>query len=130
MSIKKFQTTLNGLPVWTRRLLFPQINRLSNIFQFDVLAKDSKVWYSRHCFPSEPVFVPALGGSEEDDGVILSAVVGTRGKKSFLLILDAKTFDEVTRAVIDCQVTHSLHGMFHHKSPITPGSVKRAWPEA
>ncbi|XP_031562026.1 beta,beta-carotene 15,15'-dioxygenase-like [Actinia tenebrosa] len=102
---------------------------LNQIVKIDVLAKTTKYWDKKYCYPSEPVFIPALGGSDEDDGVIVSAVVGTNGKKSFLLILDAKTFDEVARAIIDRPVAHSLHGMFQPNSPITPGVVKRAWVE-
>ena len=43
----------------------------------------------------EPIFVADREGTEEDDGACLSGVLdGTRGR-SYLLCLDARTFEEV-----------------------------------
>lgn len=102
---------------------------LNQLVKVDVLAKEARFWYEENCYPSEPVFVAAPGAENEDDGVVMSSVVGVRSKKSFLLVLDAKTFQELARAVVDCRVAHSLHGVFRPKSPVTPGQCKRAWAE-
>uniref|UniRef100_A0A667ZZN7 Beta-carotene oxygenase 1, like n=1 Tax=Myripristis murdjan TaxID=586833 RepID=A0A667ZZN7_9TELE len=62
------------------------------------------------CYPSEPVFVASPGAVEEDDGVILSSVISTDSKISpFMLVLDAKTMQEVARASIDANVHMDLH---------------------
>jgi len=54
--------------------------------------------------PGEPTFLPDPEGIEEDDGVHLSVVLdGTKGK-SYLLVLDARTFDEVRRADMEIVV--------------------------
>jgi carotenoid cleavage dioxygenase-like enzyme len=42
--------------------------------------------------PSEPSFVPRPGSTDEDDGVVLSTVLGNEEGTSYLLILDAKTW--------------------------------------
>lgn len=60
--------------------------------------------------PSEPIFLPDPGGIEEDDGVLLSVVLdGTKGK-SYLLVLDARNFDEVGRADMEIVVPFGFHG--------------------
>ena len=66
-----------------------------------------KMWFEAGSLPGEPVMVPRpLSGKEdggredemkEDDGVVLSLVVGADGS-SFLLILDAETMEEIARA--------------------------------
>uniref|UniRef100_A0A667HCY6 Beta-carotene oxygenase 1 n=1 Tax=Lynx canadensis TaxID=61383 RepID=A0A667HCY6_LYNCA len=66
-----------------------------------------------HCWPAEPLFVPMPGAKDEDDGIILSAIVSTDPQKlPFLLVLDAKSFTELARASIDAEVHLDLHGLF------------------
>ncbi|KAK7100696.1 beta,beta-carotene 15,15'-dioxygenase-like [Littorina saxatilis] len=65
--------------------------------------------------PGEPVFVPKPGAKAEDDGVILSPVLSNLpNTPSYLLVLDAKTFKEVGRAIAPCDVkmAMSFHGSF------------------
>lgn len=60
--------------------------------------------------PGEPIFLPDPDGVEEDDGVLLSVVLdGTRGK-SYLLCLDARSFEELGRADMDTVVSFGFHG--------------------
>ena len=60
--------------------------------------------------PGEPVFLPDPDGKDEDDGVCLSVVLdGTKGK-SHLLVLDAKTFEELGRAEMEVVVPFGFHG--------------------
>src|SRR3954452_23567092 len=58
----------------------------------------SKCWSEPGCYPGEPVFVERPDGTAEDDGVILSVVLDANAERSFLLILEARTFEEVARA--------------------------------
>ena len=74
--------------------------------------KEVLVWDVENCYPSEPVFVPNPNAESEDDGVILSAVVGVRGQRSFLLILDGKTMKEVARAYVPTKLILLIHGEF------------------
>lgn len=102
---------------------------LNQLIKVDVLGKEAKKWHEPNCYPSEPVFVAAPGATAEDEGVIISSVVGVHGKKSFLLVLDASTFHEIARATVLCPMAHSLHGMFRPRSPALLGQCRKAWAE-
>ena len=83
---------------------------LSHLAKVDVDTKETAIWKEEHCFPSEPVFVAAPNAKEEDDGVVLSIIVGVLGKPSFLLFLDGKTFKELARAVVPFRLAMTFHG--------------------
>lgn len=85
---------------------------LNQLVKLDTKLKEKKTWYEPDCYTSEPVFVQRPGAKDEDDGVILSNVVGTRGQKSFLVVLDASSFEELARATIPNRIPVSSHGMF------------------
>ncbi|GAW13092.1 hypothetical protein ANO14919_024700 [Xylariales sp. No.14919] len=64
--------------------------------------------------PGEAIFVPRpnqLGDGDEDDGVLLSVVLDGFGKTSYLVCLDAKTMEELGRAVCDWAIGHGFHGL-------------------
>ena len=61
---------------------------------------------------SEPIFVKAPHGKEEDDGVVLSCVVNVCDQTTSLLVLDAKDFKELGRAVIPGATPATFHGSF------------------
>jgi beta,beta-carotene 9',10'-dioxygenase len=67
-------------------------------------------WREEGCHPGEPVFVARPDGTEEDDGVLLSVVLDTRDKRSFLLVLDAATLNERARAVVPHHIPFGFHG--------------------
>ncbi|TNN72525.1 Beta,beta-carotene 9',10'-oxygenase [Liparis tanakae] len=76
------------------------------------VSKD-KVWYQKGFFPSEPVFVPSPDAVEEDDGLILSVVLcPSQDKGAFLLVLDAKNFEELARAYVPVKMAYGFHGTF------------------
>lgn len=81
-------------------------------------AKNTKRWQVRGCYPSEPIFVPRPGATDDDDGVLLSVVVDGRNQTSFLLVLDAATLEEVARALVPHVIPFGLHGAWNsHFSP-------------
>ncbi|KAL1784386.1 beta,beta-carotene 15,15' [Sigmodon hispidus] len=85
----------------------------TKILKYDILTKSSLKWGEEGCWPAEPLFVPSPGAKDEDDGVILSAIVSTDPQKlPFLLILDAKNFTELARASVDADMHLDLHGLF------------------
>lgn len=59
----------------------------------------------------EPTFVPAPNATSEDDGVVVTLVMGADGR-SFVLCLDGKTFTELGRAVLPYAVPYRFHGAF------------------
>ncbi|KAM4015438.1 LOW QUALITY PROTEIN: carotenoid-cleaving dioxygenase, mitochondrial-like [Anomaloglossus baeobatrachus] len=84
-----------------------------SLIKVDVETKKAKVWKEDGYYPSEPVFVPSPDSVEEDDGVLLSAVVTPHQDRNiFLLILDAKNFTEMARAEAPVQSPYGFHGVF------------------
>lgn len=88
------------------------------LVKIDVELKvESAVWAEPFSSPSEPIFVPrpdaSVGDNNEDDGVVLSVVLEQKAKRSFLLILDGKTFKELGRAYLPIHIPLSFHGNFY-----------------
>jgi len=72
---------------------------------------NTKAWYKKGHFPSEPVFVPKPGGAE-DEGILLVQVLDGEQDRGYLLALDAATMTEVAMASLDAgeQLPYSQHG--------------------
>ncbi|HEY7150777.1 MAG TPA: carotenoid oxygenase family protein [Solirubrobacterales bacterium] len=84
------------------------------IVKADVVDRRADVWAEENCFPGEPVFVAAPEADDEDEGVLLSVVLdGARGD-TFLLVLDARTLDELARAEVPHHIPFGFHGQFAH----------------
>ncbi|KAM3601768.1 uncharacterized protein V6R79_018558 [Siganus canaliculatus] len=84
-----------------------------SLLKMDLNDKTLKVWYQKGFFPSEPVFVPSPDAVEEDDGVILSVILTpSQDKGTFLLVLDARTFEELGRANVPVNMAYGFHGAF------------------
>ncbi len=85
-------------------------NWLDDVTKIDVTTGEHKVWYQKHCYPGEPVFVAAPGAKEEDGGIVLSVVFDSDAKNTFLLSLNAQTFEETGRALVPQILPMSFHG--------------------
>ncbi|NGX45903.1 MAG: Apocarotenoid-15,15'-oxygenase [Chlamydiae bacterium] len=83
------------------------------LYKLNTADKTHKKWSEERCLPSEPVFIPSPHGQEEDDGVVLSVILDEKSASSFLLILDAHTFEEVSRARVPHHIPAGLHGQFY-----------------
>ncbi|KAM3868990.1 carotenoid-cleaving dioxygenase, mitochondrial [Diretmus argenteus] len=84
-----------------------------SLLKMDLRDKSLKVWQQKGFFPSEPIFVPSPDAMEEDDGVILSVVLTpSQDKGTFLLVLDAKTYEELGRANVPVNMAYGFHGTF------------------
>lgn len=79
------------------------------LVKLDVDSGDVTRWAEPGCHPSEPVFTPRPGGTDEDDGAILSVVLDTRAERSFLLVLDARDLTELARV----EAPHAIPFNFH-----------------
>ena len=82
------------------------------LVKVDIRERRSKVWFENDCYPGEPVFVPRPDGIAEDDGIILSVVLDSKKGNSFLLILDAKSFEEIARAEALHHIPFGFHGEY------------------
>jgi carotenoid cleavage dioxygenase-like enzyme len=85
---------------------------LDRIVKGDVMQRRSTVWSEDGCFPGEPVFVASPDAREEDDGVLLSVVLDGHTGRSFLLVLDAHSLEELARAEVPHHIPFGFHGQF------------------
>jgi carotenoid cleavage dioxygenase-like enzyme len=82
----------------------------NHLIRIDTRARAGKVWSEEACYPGEPVFAEAPNPRAEDDGVVLSVVLNAEKGNSFLLILDAHTFEEIGRAEVPHHIPFGFHG--------------------
>lgn len=80
----------------------------------DVREGRRQEWREDGCYPGEPVFVREPGRDEEDAGVALSVVLDARAGRSFLLVLDAHSFEELGRAEAPHHIPFGFHGQYLH----------------
>src|SRR3954447_1708712 len=85
---------------------------LKRLVKIDVADGSFSVWDEPDAWASEPVFVPRPGASAEDDGVVLSVVLDAADRTSFLLVLDAASFEELGRARAPHPIPFGFHGQF------------------
>ncbi|MBC61510.1 MAG: hypothetical protein CMP11_03555 [Zetaproteobacteria bacterium] len=85
---------------------------ISLLIKVDLKTKEKKIWKESYCAPGEPIFVPNPDASKEDDGVIMSLVFDNRINKSFLLLLDATSFEEIGRAILPNSIPAGIHGQW------------------
>lgn len=84
----------------------------SAIYKFDLKSKKLSEWKERGCFPGEALFVAHPNGNKEDEGVILSVIFDKINHSSFLLVLEAETFQEIARSKTPHFIPKGLHGQF------------------
>jgi beta,beta-carotene 9',10'-dioxygenase len=85
---------------------------LDRIVKADVVERRTSAWEEEGCYPGEPVFVAAPDAEAEDEGVLLSIVLDARRGGSFLLVLDARSLDELARAEVPHHIPFGFHGQF------------------
>jgi beta,beta-carotene 9',10'-dioxygenase len=85
---------------------------LDSLVKLDLERHANSSWYEEGCYPGEPIFVERPTAAQEDAGAILSVVLDTRRETSFLLILDAATFQEVARAEAPHHIPFGFHGSY------------------
>lgn len=86
---------------------------LDQIVKVNVETGETVVWHEPASYPGEPVFVPSpRSGRAEDEGVLLSVVLDTRGARSYLLVLDAASLEELGRARVPHHIPFGFHGQY------------------
>jgi hypothetical protein len=102
---------------WSRRAAGGRKDRpegfYSQILRFDLRGNQVRRWFEDGCYPGEPVFVPRPGGANRLEGVIVSVVLDGQRSRSFLLVLDARNFEEVGRAFALAYAVLALIGYAH-----------------
>lgn len=90
---------------------------LDRLVKVDVETGEFVVWEEDGCYPSEPYMVPRPDGDAEDDGVVISVVLDGRRAVSMLVVLDARSFDEIGRADLPGIIPFGLHGRLIESDP-------------
>ncbi len=85
---------------------------LDRLVKLDLPEGRRHEWSEPGRYPGEPVFVPRPGGDEEDDGVVLSIVLDAEAGRSFLLVLDAASLEELARADAPHHIPFGFHGQY------------------
>ena len=83
---------------------------LDGLLKFDSETQTTQAWSQHAHSPGEGIFLPDPKGEAEDDGLVLSVVLNGNRGKSYLLVLDAKSFREVGRAEMENVVSFGFHG--------------------
>jgi beta,beta-carotene 9',10'-dioxygenase len=89
-----------------------QGNFIDCLVKLDLEQNSTSSWYEQGCYPGEPVFVATPNAALEDDGVILSIVLDAKKAASFLLILNASSFQELARAEVPHHIPFGFHGNY------------------
>ncbi len=89
---------------------------MNQIAKIDVKSGESATWFEDGMYPGEPVFHPRPDGDAEDAGVVLSVVLDSTKGTSFLLVLDAETFDQRARVEVPQHIPFGFHGEFFNGS--------------
>jgi beta,beta-carotene 9',10'-dioxygenase len=85
---------------------------IDRLVKVDVGDGSRAEWSEPGCFPGEPIFVRRPDASEEDGGVVLSVVLDAVAGRSFLLVLDAGSFEELARAEAPHHIPFGFHGQY------------------
>ncbi|ACJ00959.1 carotenoid oxygenase family protein [Rhodospirillum centenum] len=84
---------------------------LDSLIRFDPRAgRPTARWHEPGTWPGEPVIVPAPDGT---GAVLLSLVLDGATGRSFLLVLEAGTLDELARAWLPHPAPFGFHGQFY-----------------
>ena len=57
-------------------------------------------------------FVGNPEAKSEDDGILIATVYNGEAERSYLMILDAKTFTPINKARLPYAIPMALHGMY------------------
>ena len=85
---------------------------IDRLVKVDVRDGTRREWSADGCYPGEPVFVREPGTEAEDAGVVLSVVLDANAGRSFLLVLDAGSFEELARAEAPHHIPFGFHGQY------------------
>jgi carotenoid cleavage dioxygenase-like enzyme len=74
-------------------------------------ATKDKVIYMENHYTSEMSFIPDPEGTKEDDGVLETIVFDGEKEQSYLLLIDASSFEIIDKAYLPHNIPWSAHGM-------------------
>jgi beta,beta-carotene 9',10'-dioxygenase len=85
---------------------------LDHVIKVDLKANASKRYIRANCFYGEPIFVARPRATVEDDGVLLVIELDPLNKQASIVVIDAKSMEELGRAGLPNLVPFGFHGQF------------------
>lgn len=84
-----------------------------SLIKYDIVNNISHIWKDENLLPGEPVFIPSPEKKGEDDGVLMTICFDGNKNSSCLVILDAQSMKEISRAYTPLHIPAGLHGNFY-----------------
>jgi len=88
----------------------------NSIIKIDMKTNVTLEWWKQDTYPSEVSFIPRPDAVDEDDGVLISTVLGVQEGRSYLLVLDARDLSLVATADAPEMLPFPSHG--HSCAPV------------
>merc|ERR1711871_48511 len=88
----------------------------NSILKIDTVTNTTFEWWKDDHYPSEVSFLPRPGATAEDDGVLISTVLGAHLGKSYLLVLNATDLSQIATADAPEFLPFPSHG--HSCAPV------------
>jgi len=88
----------------------------NSILKIDTATNTTLTWWKDDHYPSEVSFLPRPGATEEDDGVLISTVLGAPLGRSYLLVLNATDLTQIATADAPEFLPFPSHG--HSCAPV------------
>jgi beta,beta-carotene 9',10'-dioxygenase len=92
----------------------------SSLVKVDLRTEKSSTFSDGDRIYGEPVFVARPGGTDEDDGVLLSVGASQRSDTSALAVIDARTMELLACAEVPSAIPLGFHGSFVRDAVSTP----------
>jgi len=89
-----------GVDMWRQTLIKKDLEHPENY----------KTWFKESHYPGEMFFIPDPEGVEEDDGTLITISFDGEREQSYVMLLDAKTFEEINIAFLPYHIPFSFHG--------------------
>ncbi|MBS0290035.1 MAG: carotenoid oxygenase family protein [Proteobacteria bacterium] len=86
---------------------------LNAIQKLDIDSGNTITWQHSDYYPGEPVFVPNPNNMLEDEGVVMFIAYNINKNHSALIVLDAQTMQQMTKAILPIHLPMGLHSNFY-----------------
>ena len=102
----------------------PEMSKGFGIIKYATDTNQTKAWQKENMYAGEPLFVANPNATQEDDGIIVSTIYDANSNKSFVVILNSLTMEELARAYLPEPLPLRLHSKFITKTEEVSENVK------
>jgi carotenoid cleavage dioxygenase-like enzyme len=95
-----------------------KIGFYNSIVKINAKTGKSSYWHEENCYPGEPFFIPSPTSKSDEDGILISIVLDTQNQRSFLMVLDAITMQEIARATVPEPIVYGFHAEYFSEAAL------------